>query len=107
MHSEAGWTAAWYAWCWLCQIQYELVASASTVWPLHFSAMFEAYRVDGPPLPRDDVLLAINSCGVFLLTWHYDVIVGFHFYDVINVKAESRCPPARPPGLYGVTSQLK
>lgn len=70
-------------------MQHELVASASTVWPLHFSAMFEAYRVDGPPLPRDDVLLAINSCGVFILNREYDVVVGFHFYDIVNVKADN------------------
>jgi len=68
------------------------VASASTIWPTHFSALFEAYRVDGPVLPQNDVILAINSCGVFLLDSHYDVIVGFHFYDVINLKADNRCP---------------
>lgn len=70
-------------------MQQELVASASTIWPLHFSAMFEAYRVDGPPLPHDDIILAINSCGVFMLNSRYDVVVGFHFYDVINVKADT------------------
>jgi len=88
------------------QIHYELVASASTIWPLHFSAMFEAYRVDGPALPRDDVILAINSCGVFLLSWQYDVIVGFHFYDVINVKAENRCPSCPPSSDALITPRL-
>jgi len=53
--------------------------------------MFEAYRIGGPALPRDDVILAINSCGIFLLDSHYEVIVGFHFYDVIDVKADNRC----------------
>ena len=73
------------------QIKHELVSSASTIWPTHFSALFEAYRVDGPALPRNDVILAVNSSGVFLLDSHYDVVVGFHFYDVIYLKADSRC----------------
>ena len=54
--------------------------------------MFEAYRIGGPDLPRDDVILAINSCGIFLLDSRYEVIVGFHFYDIIDVKADNRCP---------------
>jgi len=56
--------------------------------------MFEAYRVDGPTLPRNDVILAVNSCGVFLLDGHYDVVVGFHFYDIIDVTADDKCVPS-------------
>ena len=53
--------------------------------------MFEVYRIDGPALPRDDVILAVNSCGLFLLDAYYEVIFGFHFYDIIDVKADNRC----------------
>jgi len=88
------------------QMQQELVASASTIWPLHFSAMFEAFRVDGPPLPHDDIILAINSCGVFMLNSRYDVVVGFHFYDVINIKADTRCPPSTYRLIADVSSLL-
>ena len=64
------------------QIQQEVVASASSIWPIHFSAMFEGYRIDGPLLPQNDVIIAINSGGVFLLDSKYEVLVGFHYYDL-------------------------
>lgn len=69
------------------QIQQEIVANASAIWPIHFSAMFEAYRVDGPPLAQNDVVLAINSGGIFLLDSKYDVMVGFHYYDLMEAVA--------------------
>lgn len=71
-------------------IQHEIVASASSVWPTHFSAMFEAFRCDGPPLPRNDVIIAVNSGGVFLLdNVNFDVVVGFHYYDIVDAVAAS------------------
>jgi len=54
--------------------------------------MFEAYCIEGPALPRNDVILAVNSSGVFMLDSRYDVVVGFHFYDIIYIKADNRCP---------------
>jgi hypothetical protein len=49
--------------------------------------MFEAYRTDGPPLAQNDVVMAINSGGVFLLDSRYEVMVGFHYYDLMEVVA--------------------
>ena len=52
---------------------------------MHFSAMFEAFRQSGPHLPLNDVVLAVNRDGVFLLDNSYGVLVGFHFYDIVDV----------------------
>jgi len=58
--------------------------------------MFEAYCIEGPRLPCNELILAINSCGIFLLDVNYQqVIVGLHFYDIIYVTADTRCTVLR------------
>jgi len=69
------------------QMKANIVAEATTLWPMNFSAMFEAFRYDKPKSPLVDVIVAINRDGIFVLDNRYEVIIGFHYYDVIDISS--------------------
>lgn len=62
-----------------------IVDTAQRKWPLQFSALFEAYRVGGPPLVRNEIVFAVNCRGVFFLDEPYRILLGLHYYEVVDV----------------------
>ncbi|KAF7637838.1 Unconventional myosin heavy chain 6 [Meloidogyne graminicola] len=49
------------------QIKYSIIKFASLQWPLNFSRFFELYKFSGPPLPVNQITIAVNSQGIILL----------------------------------------
>jgi len=70
-------------------VKAEIVTGATSMWPMNFSAMFEAFRYTGPQLPLSEAVLAVNKDGVFVLDNKYTVMVGFHYYDIIDIECNS------------------
>ena len=58
--------------------------SAKRKWPLHFSGLFEATCVSGLSLAKADVVLAISCRGLFILDEPYKVLVGLHYYELVD-----------------------
>ena len=56
-------------------------------WPLLFSRFFEAYRFAGPALPRNDVIIAVNWTGVYIVDDQEHVLLECSFPEVTNVAA--------------------
>ena len=54
-------------------------------WPLQFSGLFEAFKISGPRLPRNDVVVAVNSKGLFVMDEPYKVAVGLRFYEIVEM----------------------
>ena len=54
-------------------------------WPMHFSALFEAFKISGPRLPRNDVVVAVNSVGVFIMDEPYRVVIGMNYFEIVEV----------------------
>lgn len=68
------------------QVKYAIVESGRRKWPLQFSGLFEATCVQGPSLSKNDLVIAISCRGVFLLDGPYKVMLGVHYYELVDVK---------------------
>ena len=65
-------------------VKAEFVQSATRRWPLQFSGLFEALRVSGPPLPKNEVVIAVNGRGLFILDEPFKVAMGFPFFEIVD-----------------------
>ncbi|ESO08895.1 hypothetical protein HELRODRAFT_190655 [Helobdella robusta] len=70
------------------QIKWSIVEGAQRKWPLQFAALFEAVKVAGPPVPNNELVIAISCRGVFMLEEPYKLINGVHYYEIIEVTCE-------------------
>ena len=62
-----------------------MIMTAPKRWPLQFSGLFEAFKITGPKLPRNDVVVAVNSKGLFVMDEPYKVAVGLRFYEIVEM----------------------
>ena len=67
------------------QAKEEMIMMAPKRWPLQFSGLFEAFKITGPKLPRNDVVVAVNSKGLFVMDEPYKVAVGLRFYEIVEM----------------------
>lgn len=66
----------------------DIVAYAKFKWPLLFSRFYEAYRYAGPNLPKNDVILAINWTGVYVVDDQEQVLLELSFPEITHIRAE-------------------
>lgn len=59
-------------------------------WPLLFSKFFEAYRFSGPSLPKNDVIIAVNWTGFYIVDDQEHVLLELSFPEITSVTS-SRC----------------
>lgn len=55
-------------------------------WPLLFSRFYEAYRFSGPTLPKNDVIIAVNWTGVYVVDDQEQVLLEFSFPEITSVS---------------------
>lgn len=55
-------------------------------WPLLFSRFYEAYRFSGPSLPKNDVIIAVNWTGVYVVDDQEQVLLEFSFPEITSVS---------------------
>jgi hypothetical protein len=58
-------------------------------WPLLFSRFYEAYRFSGPSLPKNDVIIAVNWTGVYVVDDQEQVLLEFSFPEITSVSTTS------------------
>lgn len=80
-----------------------LVDTAQRKWPLQFSALFEAYRVGGPSLPKNQVVMAVNCRGVFLLDEPYRILAALHYYEIVDTVFRAARSSERGPSFGVIT----
>ena len=56
-------------------------------WPLLFSRFYEAHRFSGPVLTRDDVIIAVNWTGVYIVDSDERVLVECSFAELTAVTS--------------------
>jgi len=59
---------------------------------MHFAALFEASRRDGSNKGPNDVIISVNKEGVTVLNPKYQAVIGFHYYDLLDVIADKYEP---------------
>ncbi|KAK7792575.1 hypothetical protein R5R35_008669 [Gryllus longicercus] len=69
------------------RIKEDVVSYAKFKWPLLFSRFYEAYRNSGPDLPKNDVIIAVNWTGVYVVDDQEQVLLELSFPEVTAVAS--------------------
>jgi len=72
------------------QVKEDIVNYARYKWPLLFSRFYEAYKFAGPSLPKNDVIIAVNWTGVYVVDDQEQVLLELSFPEITAVSS-SRC----------------
>ena len=80
------------------QVKDEIVNYAKYKWPLLFSRFYEAYKFAGPSLPKNEVIIAVNWTGVYVVDNEEQVLLELSFPEITAVSSsrsvEIVCLPA-------------
>jgi myosin-7 len=68
------------------RVKEDIVNYAMYKWPLLFSRFYEAYRFSGPTLPKNDVIIAVNWTGVYVVDDQEQVLLEFSFPEITSVS---------------------
>lgn len=70
------------------RVKEDVVDYAKFKWPLLFSRFYEALRSAGPHLPKNDVILAINWTGVYVVDDQEQVLLELSFPEVTSIISQ-------------------
>ena len=68
-------------------VQELVVDFAKNEWPLLFSRFYEAYKFSGPSLPKNDVIIAVNWTGVYIVDDQEHVLLECAYPEITTVNA--------------------
>jgi myosin-7 len=68
-------------------VKEKVVEFAKTEWPLLFSRFYEAYKFSGPSLPKNDVIIAVNWTGVYIVDDQEHVLLECSFPEITTVSS--------------------
>merc|ERR1719383_885490 len=87
------------------KIKEDVVNYAKFKWPLLFSRFYEAYKFAGPTLPKNDVIIAVNWTGVYVVDDQEQVLLELSFPEIISV--DSNRSGSKVPGQSFTLSNVK
>ena len=67
------------------QVKWHIIVTSPRKWPLQFSGLFEAFKLTGPRLPKNDVVIAVSSRGFFVLDEPSKVVLALHFHEIVEI----------------------
>lgn len=70
------------------RVKEDLVEYAKCKWPLLFSRFFEALLIGGSSLPKNDVIIAVNWTGLYLVDDQEQVLLEVSFPEVKEVNIQ-------------------
>jgi myosin-7 len=68
-------------------VKENVVTFARFKWPLLFSRFYEAYKFSGPSLPKNDVIIAVNWTGVYIVDDQEHVLLECSFPELTTVTS--------------------
>ncbi|CAD5124409.1 DgyrCDS12693 [Dimorphilus gyrociliatus] len=69
------------------QFKQEIVTEAPKKWVLQFAGLFEAFRIGGPKLTKNDVIVAVAANGFYILDEPYKIKAVLYYYNIVEVFA--------------------
>ncbi|CAL4075619.1 unnamed protein product, partial [Meganyctiphanes norvegica] len=70
------------------KVKEDVVSYAKFKWPLLFSRFYEAFRSSGPNLPKNDVIIAVNWTGVYVVDDQEQVLLELSFPEITTVSCQ-------------------
>jgi myosin-7 len=67
------------------RVKEDVVNYARFKWPLLFSRFYEAYKFSGPTLPKNEVIIAVNWTGVYVIDDQEQVLLELSFPEITQV----------------------
>ena len=68
-------------------VKEDIVNYAKYKWPLLFSCFYEAYKFAGPSLPKNEVIIAVNWTGVYVVDDQEQVLLELSFCEITAVSS--------------------
>lgn len=68
------------------KVKENIVRFAKITWPILFSKFFEAIQISGPPLPKKNMIIAVNWTGIFMIDDQEQILMEMTFADVSFVE---------------------
>ncbi|ESO02636.1 hypothetical protein HELRODRAFT_188784 [Helobdella robusta] len=68
------------------RLKQDVVNYAKFKWPLLFSRFYEAYKFAGPSLPKNDVIIAVNWTGVYVVDETEKVLLELSYPEITAVS---------------------
>ena len=65
----------------------DVVNFARFKWPLLFSRFYEAVRTSGPKLPTDQLIIAVNWTGVYMVDDQEQVILELSYPEIKSISS--------------------
>ncbi|KAI3383021.1 hypothetical protein SNEBB_002133 [Seison nebaliae] len=69
------------------KVKEDIVHFAKYKWPLLFSRFYEALKLSGPELPKNEVIIAVNWTGLYVVDDKEVVLVDFSFAELTQVTS--------------------
>ncbi|XP_030055926.1 unconventional myosin-VIIa isoform X1 [Microcaecilia unicolor] len=69
------------------KVKEDVVDFARFKWPLLFSRFYEAFKLSGPSLPKNDVIVAVNWTGVYFVDEQEQVLLELSFPEITAVSS--------------------
>ncbi|MED6245366.1 Unconventional myosin-VIIa, partial [Ataeniobius toweri] len=69
------------------KVKEEVVDFARHKWPLLFSRFYEAFRLSGPSLPKNDLIVAVNWTGIYFVDEQEQVLLELSFPEITAVSS--------------------
>ena len=73
------------------KVQEDVVNFARFKWPLLFSRFYESIRTAGPKLPKDQLIIAVNWTGVYMVDDQEQVILELSYPEIKSVSTKKYC----------------
>ncbi|XP_046917979.2 LOW QUALITY PROTEIN: myosin-VIIa [Dermatophagoides farinae] len=75
------------------KIKEDITEYAKYKWPLLFSRFYEALRIEGPLLQKNDIIIAINWTGIYMVDDQEQVLLELSFAEITNAESHKSDRP--------------